>query len=80
MKRTLRRSSCIIGAGALALLLSVLAIPATAQTGKRGQSGLDKLAFARPELRVSRTLTDAERLPKGMCAIMNKTQWEVCHA
>lgn len=50
----------------LALMLGVLAVPASAQRAKEGLSSLDKLTFAKPGLRISRTLIDAERLPQGV--------------
>jgi trimeric autotransporter adhesin len=54
----------IMRAGALVLILGVLAVPVSAQLAKEGQSRLDDLAFARPELRVSRSLVDSESLPQ----------------
>jgi len=66
MKPIAGRRPSIVMTGTFVLMCGVLAVPASAQRAKDGQDPLDKLVFAKPELRVSRTLTDAERLPEGV--------------
>lgn len=66
MKPTLCSRSFIVRVAALTLILGVLAVPLSAQRYKEGQSPLDKLTLVKPELLVSRKLTDAERLSKGV--------------
>ncbi|NOZ94727.1 MAG: fibronectin type III domain-containing protein [Acidobacteria bacterium] len=60
---THRRSSGL-AAVALALGLTVLAAPVSAQRFKDRRFALDELTFAKTELRISRTLIDADQLPK----------------
>jgi hypothetical protein len=49
-------------AAVLVVALTGLSLPASGQIVKRRQSTLDRLTFARPELRVSQTLADSDTL------------------
>ena len=66
MKRISNTKKFNSAVSALALLASVVAVQASAQRAKEHRSSLDELTFSNVRLRVSRTLTDADRLPSGV--------------
>jgi len=65
MKLIFSRNS-IVRAGVLSLILTVLPLPSQALLIKKGQDTLDKLTFAKKELRISQTLIDADFLPENV--------------
>jgi hypothetical protein len=58
--------SPIVIAAILGPVLAMLALPVFAQVVKKSQSSLDKLAFAKPELRLSQTLADADAIKEPL--------------
>jgi hypothetical protein len=77
MSSSRRRQSPFVMVAVLGLALAALASPAFAYRKKDGDSSLDRLTFAKRELRTSQTLTDAEALKDRVANRADMTRFKV---